>query len=210
MVAHATDEMLWLEALADDVVEDEQDVAGPAVKDMVDDLEVIVVIQHVQVVDDILIGDVLAAETYHLVEDGKGVAQGTVGFLGDDVQRFRLGIDAFALGDISQVLGDIVHRNPLEVKNLATRKDGGDNLVLLRRGKDELGIRRWLFQCLQESVEGRCRQHVNLVDDVDFVLPDLRRDPYLVDQIADVIHGVVGCRVELVDVERGVVVEGTA
>ena len=38
MVAHAADEMLRLEAFADDVVEDEQDIACVASQDMVDDL----------------------------------------------------------------------------------------------------------------------------------------------------------------------------
>ena len=60
MIAQAADEVLWLEALADDVVEDEQYVAGVAVQDVVDDLEVVVVIQHVEVVDDVLVGDVFA------------------------------------------------------------------------------------------------------------------------------------------------------
>ena len=44
MVTHAADKMLRLKAFADDVVEDEQDVARVAMKDMVDDLEIIVVI----------------------------------------------------------------------------------------------------------------------------------------------------------------------
>ncbi len=73
MVAHAADEMLRLEAFADDVVQDEQDVACLATKDVVDDLEVIVVVEHVQVLDDVLVCDVLAAEAHHLVEDGERV-----------------------------------------------------------------------------------------------------------------------------------------
>ena len=121
MVAHAAHKMLWLKALTDDVVQDEEDVTRLAAQDMVDDLEIIVVIQHVQVVNDILISDVLSRKTHHLVEDGKGVAQGTVGFLGDDVECFRFSVDIFTLGDISQMFGDVVHRNPFEVKDLATR-----------------------------------------------------------------------------------------
>ena len=82
--------------------------------------------------------------------------------------------------------------------------------MLLGGGQDEFGVRRRLFQSLQEGVESRCRQHVDLVDDVDFVLSDLWWDPHLVDQAADVFHRVVGGSVQLVDVERGVVVEGAA
>ena len=82
--------------------------------------------------------------------------------------------------------------------------------MLFCGGQDELGIRRRLFQGLQEGVEGGGAEHVDLVDDIDFVLSDLRRDAHLLHQVSDVIHRVVGCRVKLVDVERGVVVERLA
>jgi len=51
---------------------------------------------------------------------------------------------------------------------------------------------------------------VNLVDDVYLILSDLRGYAHLVDETADVLNRVVGSRVKLIDVERGVVVEGTA
>ena len=121
MVAHAAYKMLWLKAFADDVVQNQKDVAGFAAQDVIDDLEIIVVIQNIQIVNDIFVGDVFAAETHHLVEDGERVAEGTVGFLRDDVQGFWLGCNAFALGDKSQMLGNIIHRNTLEIKDLAAR-----------------------------------------------------------------------------------------
>ena len=119
MVAHATHKMLWLKSFADDVVQNQEDVARVALQDVVNDLEIIVVIQDIQVVNDILVGDVLAAETHHLVKNGERVTQGTIGFLRDDVQGFRLCVHAFALGDKSQMLGNIIHRNPFEIKDLA-------------------------------------------------------------------------------------------
>ncbi len=82
--------------------------------------------------------------------------------------------------------------------------------MLLSGGEDELGIRRWLFQGLQESVEGILAEHVHLVDDVDLVTPDLWGNADLLHQIADVLHRIVGSRVKLIDVERGVVVESPA
>ena len=60
MIAHSADKMLWFKAFADDIIEDEQDVARVTVQDVVDDLEIVVVIQNVQVVNDILVGDVFA------------------------------------------------------------------------------------------------------------------------------------------------------
>jgi len=108
------------------------------------------------------------------------------------------------------MFSDVIYCNPLEVKDLAARKNGRDDFVFLCRGQDELGIRRRLFQGLQESVESRCRQHVNLVDDVHLILSDLWWDAHLVDQAADVLDRVVRRGVQLVNVERSVVVEGAA
>ena len=90
-------------------------------QDVVDDLEIIVVVQHVQVIYDILIGDVFARETDHLVKDGERVTQGTIGFLCDDIQGLRLCCHPFTLGDEGQMFGNVINRNPLEVKDLATR-----------------------------------------------------------------------------------------
>ena len=120
VVAQAVNEMLGLKAFADDVVEDEQDVARVAVKDVVDDLEIIVVVKYVEVVDDVLVSDALAREAHHLVEDGEGVAQGAVGLLGDDVQGFGFGTDAFTLSHKGQMFGDVVNRDALEIEDLAT------------------------------------------------------------------------------------------
>ena len=47
-----------------------------------------------------------------------------------------------------------------------------------------------------------------LVDDIDGVLTDLRRDTHLVDEVADVLHGVIRCRIQLVNVKRPLLIEG--
>ncbi len=73
--------------------------------------------------------------------------------------------------------------------------------MLLGGGQNELRILGRLFQGLQEGVESSSTEHVDLIDDIDFVLADLRRNPYLLHQIPDVIHRVVRCRIKLIDVE---------
>ena len=47
MVAHASDEMLRLKALADNVVDNQQDIAGIALDYIVQDAKIIVIIEHV-------------------------------------------------------------------------------------------------------------------------------------------------------------------
>ena len=82
--------------------------------------------------------------------------------------------------------------------------------MLLGCGQDELGIGRRLFECFQESIECRRRQHMHLVDDIHLVFSNLGRDPHLVDQVADIIHRIVGCGIELMDIKRCGAVERQA
>ena len=56
-------------------------------------------------------------------------------------------------------------------------------------------VRRFL-QRLQKSVECRHREHVYLVDDEHLILSDLRRDTYLIGQIADILDRVVGSGIQ--------------
>ena len=191
MIAQAADKVLWLKAFADDVVEQEQNVGRVALQHVLDDFEIIVVIQHVEVLDDILVGNVFARETDHLVENGECVAQGAIGFLGDDVERFGFGGDAFARGNESEMFRNILNGDALEVENLATGKNGRNDFVFFGRGQNEFGIRWRLFQSLQEGVESCRRKHVNLIDYIDLILTDLRGDAHLLDKASDVFHRVV-------------------
>jgi hypothetical protein len=67
-----------------------------------------------------------------------------------------------------------------------------------------------LLQRLEERVEGRVGKHVHLVNDVDLVPAGLRGVADLVHEVADVVHGVVGGRVEFVHVEGSIAVEAPA
>ena len=48
---------------------------------------------------------------------------------------------------------------------------------------------------------------MHLIDDIDRVLADLRRDTYLVDERADILYGVVGRRIEFVNIKRPLLIE---
>ena len=85
----------------------------------VDDAEVVVGIEHVEVFEHLLIGDVPLAEARHLVENGEGVAHAPVGFLGDDAQRLLLIADAFLVGHHLQMPDNLGYGHALEVVNLA-------------------------------------------------------------------------------------------
>ena len=89
------------------------------------------------------------------------------------------------------MLDDVGDGHALEVVNLTTREDGGQNLVLLGCGEDEHHVSGRLLQSLQEGIEGLGGEHVHLVDDEHLVFSHLRRNARLVHQGLDVLDGVV-------------------
>ncbi len=78
----------------------------------------------------------------------------------------------------------------------------------LGRGEDEDRVTRRLFEGLQQRVEGRLGEHVDLVDDVDLVLALVGRIAYLVSQVANVVDAAIAGRVYLDEVERAAFVYG--
>ncbi len=54
----------------------------------------------------------------------------------------------------AQPLNDVINVNTVEVEYLAARKYCGNDLVLFGGCEDKYGMRRGLFEGLQESVEG--------------------------------------------------------
>ena len=59
--------------------------------------------------------------------------------------------------------------DPAQVETLAAAQDGHRHLADLGGGENEFGVRRRLFQRLQQGVEGLVRQHVHLVEHIDLV-----------------------------------------
>ena len=74
---------------------------------------------------------------------------------------------------------------------LTTRGNGGGDFVNFgcRQNKDR--VRRRLFESLEQGVERAHGEHVDLIDNIDFVLPFARRKIYFVAQVADVIYASV-------------------
>ena len=72
-----------------------------------------------------------------------------------------------------------------QVETLAARQHCHRHLADFSGGEDELGVRRRLLQRLEQRVEGRARQHVHFVEDVDLVARAHRR---VADGIVDLPH----------------------
>ena len=95
------------------------------------------------------------------------------------------------------MLDDECRWNSAKVKPLASTQNRGQNLLRIGRREEELHMRRGLFQRLEQRIESRCREHVNLVDDVDFVLTRGWRKLGRIAQLTDLVHAVVRSTVDL-------------
>ena len=104
-----------------------------------------------------------------LIEQAERVAHRPGRLAGHQGQR-RVGhLDALRLRDLTQPGDDLPEGHQLEVVPLDPRKDGRGQLLRICRGQEELDVARRLLQRLEQRVERGAAQHVDLVDDVDFV-----------------------------------------
>ena len=126
------------------------------------------------------------------------------------MQRFVVIGNALLRGDVFQVTHAVLDADPVEIVNLAAGQNRRDDLVLLGRRQNEHGMRGRLLERLEESVEGLKRKHMDLVDDVDAVTAYLRRDTDLFGQRTNIVHRVVRCGVQFVNIERAALVERPA
>ena len=104
-----------------------------------------------------------------LVQQGQAVPHRALGGAGNQGQALGLDLRAFLLADPLQMGGQDRRLDPPQVETLAAGQDGHRHLADLGGGEDELGVGRRLFQGLEQGVEGRGRQHMHFVDDIDLV-----------------------------------------
>ena len=123
------------------------------------------------------------------------------------MERLIVDLDILLVGYIPEVEDHVWNRDPVEVVGLTTGQDRRENFVLLCGGENEYRMCRRLLKGLEEGVEGGRREHVDLIDDVDAVLANLRGDLHLIHQVLDVLHTVVGRGVQLVDAVRAAFLE---
>ena len=210
MRGETADEVSAVKSLVDDVVEQHHDVCHLVVKAQVDDVEIVVGIQHVEVFNHLIICDVALAEAGSLVKHRQGISHAAVGLFGNHVECLLFIPNALFLCHHLEVVDDVGHGHALKVVNLTSGDDGGQNLVLLGGGQDKDHMCRRLFERFQKSVEGLCGEHVHLVDDEHLVFAHLRRYACLFHQCLDVFHRVVAGGVELKDVVGALLVESLA
>ena len=146
-------EMLATEAFFNYLLIQQQTVGNIASPEIVHKTEIVLAVEHVEVFDTAFVCEVAVAEINQLVEHRKRIAQAALGFLGYNMQGFRLIGNTFLRRHILQMFGYILDFDAFEIENLATRQNCGYYLVFLGGGKYKFGVRRRLLQSFEECVE---------------------------------------------------------
>ena len=120
-----------------------------------------------------------------LIEQRQRIAHRAFGRARDQRQRLGLGLDVFLLGDPGQMPDQKIAVHAPKIEPLTPRQHRDRHFSDLGGREDELGVRRRLFQRLQQRVERRRRQHVHFVEDVDLVARAHRR---IADRVVDLPH----------------------
>ena len=147
------------------------------------------------------------AKNAQLLQRGKRVAHAALGMARHDGQRLVVVIEALLLAHVGQAMLDILVADAVEIEALAAREDGLQNLLRIGGAQHKDHVRRRLLERLEQRVERRRREHMDLVDDIDLVLATHRGKVNGVDDLlAHIVHARTACGIELVDI--GVVALG--
>ena len=104
---------------------------------------------------DIGIFDIQSCVGNHLIENTLRVTHAAIARFGNPGKSNRTDVDAFLGSDQFQIGNDFFQRYAAKIVALTTGKNRGRNFVALGRGENKNDMRRRLFQCFQERVEGR-------------------------------------------------------
>ncbi len=146
--------------------------------------------------------DLRAAEGDCLVQEAQRIAQASLRRARQQIRRCRLQLELLARRHLLQSLDDDAQADATEIEALAARDDGGQHFVRLSGGQHEDDVWRRLLQRLEQRIEGRRGQHMDLVDHVDFVAAAAAHQVGVLAQLADVVHTGIRGGVYLDDVRR--------
>ena len=142
--------------------------------------------------------DVAVAKNAELLQGGQRVAHAAARVAHDELERGVVEGEALAAAHIGEVRLHLVRRDRVEVEALHAREDRGQDLLGVGRAHDEDDVLGRLLERLEQRVERRRREHVDLVDDVDLAAAHRRGVVNAADDlVADVVHAGARRGVEL-------------
>ena len=210
MACQARNEVGSIKAFCQHAIQEQHHLRHLVFQCVVYDIEIVVGIEHVEIFDNLLIGDIALTEACCLVEDGESIAHTSVCLFGYQRQCLFFIGDAFFFSHHLQVVDGALHGHTLEVVDLATREDGWQYLVFLGSGKDKDDMSWWFLKSFEERIECRLREHVDLVDDKHLVFTHLWWNASLIHEGFDLLHAIVAGSIELKDVVRALLIKSLA
>ena len=90
---------------------------------------------------------------------------------------------------------------PFQIKALTPRQDCNRNLVDFCRCEQKLYMARRFFKRLQQRIKRVFGQHVNFVDDVDFVACRHGRVPHSLNNLPHIVYTGVACGIHFDNVD---------
>lgn len=120
----------------------------------------------------------------------------------DELESFLLCYDFLLFADELEACDDVFFRDFPKVESECTRTYGLRNLLDLSRREDEFHMRRRFFERLEERIKCSRREHMDLVDDVDFIFSLIGFESGLFDEITDILDAVIARSVDLDTVEH--------
>ena len=145
-----------------------------------------------------------------LIQKAQRVSHGAVSRLRHVAHRLLLSFHALRFEKFRQPGGDGVDGDPVKVVSLAPGENGHRNFVSLCGCQDEDHIGRRLLQCFQKGVERACGKHMDLVYDIDFIISFRGAVGDLLPDLTDIVHAVIGRRVDLDNVHGRARLDGFA
>ena len=136
-----------------------------------------------------------------LLQCAQRIAHAAARMAHHQLERGLVVLEALLTADVLEVGLDVRRADGAEVEALHAREDGLGNLLRVRCAQYENHVLRRLLKRLQQRVERRRREHVDLVDDIELVIAAHGGIVDAIDDLfANVVHAGPGRGVQLVHV----------
>ncbi len=124
---------------------------------------------------------------HHLVEQHLGIAERSLGPLGEKPGRRLVHLEPLALDDRRQLRFDLGGSQAAKIEPLHARDDRVRDLLRFGRREHEHDMGRRLLEGLQECVEAVRGDLVHFVDDVELGAARRRREAHILAQLPDLV-----------------------
>ena len=129
--------MQSIEPPGQDFVKQEKHFLKTPVKGHLCQTEIIIPVQYIQIGNNLFVCHFFTAHGNTLIQQRKGIPHGSVCLLGYDAKRIPTNGYPFFFCYLFQVMCHCLNRDTVEIKDLASGKNGGEDFVFFGCGQNE-------------------------------------------------------------------------